>query len=49
MTTMTTVGYGDMSGHTLTEHIFCVVLMLFGVFFFSTVSGSLASVLSSID
>ena len=49
VTTITTVGYGDMTINTLTERVFCVVLMIFGVFLFSTVSGSLASVLSSID
>ena len=49
VTTITTVGYGDMSGFTLTEHVFCIILMLFGVFLFSTISGSLAAVLATID
>jgi voltage-gated potassium channel len=49
VTTITTVGYGDMSGSTTAEHMFCTVLMIFGVFLFSTISGSLASVLASID
>ena len=49
LTTMTTVGYGDMAGSTLPEQYFCIALMLFGVLYFSFLSGSLASVLSSID
>jgi len=46
---MTTVGYGDMSGSTLPEQYFCIALMLFGVLYFSFLSGSLASILSAID
>ena len=49
VTTMTTVGYGDMSGGTPHEHIFCILLMLFGVFAFSMITGTLASVLSQMD
>jgi hypothetical protein len=47
VTTMTTVGYGDMSGSTTPERVFCVILMVIGVIVFSYISGSLASVLSS--
>ena len=46
---MTTVGYGDMSGHTEDEQLFCGMLMLVGVFFFSMISGSLASILATLD
>ena len=49
VTTMTTVGYGDFSGHTFYEQIYCIILMLTGVFIFSMVSGSLASILASFD
>ena len=49
VTTMTTVGYGDMYATTIHEQIFCVFLMLFGVFYFSMISGSLTSILSSLD
>ena len=49
VTTMTTVGYGDMYATTIREQIFCVFLMLFGVFYFSMISGSLTSILSSLD
>jgi len=46
---MTTVGYGDMSGKTTYEQFFCCGLMLFGVFFFSMIGGSMASILSTLD
>lgn len=46
---MTTVGYGDMSGKTQLEETFCIGLMIFGVFFFSMISGSLSSILSTLD
>ena len=49
VTTMTTVGYGDMAVRTAGEQFFVVVLMLFGVFFFSMISGSLASILAAVD
>ena len=49
VTTMTTVGYGDMYATTVKEQFFCVYLMLFGVFYFSMISGSLTSILSSLD
>ena len=45
VTTMTTVGYGDMPAKTSQEQIFCVILMLFGVFYFSMISGSISSIL----
>ena len=46
---MTTVGYGDMSASTRSEQAFCMILMLFGVFYFSMISGSLTSILSTLD
>ena len=46
---LTTVGYGDMSGHTTFERIFCIVLMVIGVVVFTFVSGALSSILSSFD
>lgn len=49
VTTMTTVGYGDMTITTLGEQMFCCVLMMVGVFIFSSISGSLASILGSMD
>lgn len=49
VTTMSTVGYGDMSAGTGVERNFCVFIMMFGVFVFSIMTGSMASVLSSMD
>jgi hypothetical protein len=39
VTTMTTVGYGDISGHNSLERIICVFIMIIGVVVFSIVSG----------
>ena len=46
---MTTVGYGDYSGGTLVEQLYCIGLMICGVIVFTMVSGSLASILASLD
>ena len=42
MTTITTVGYGDISGETINERIMCLFLFFFGVFTFSFSIGSLS-------
>ena len=49
ITTITTVGYGDMSGGTFTERIFCIGLMIVGVVSYSFAISSLTSVISSLD
>ena len=49
ITTITTVGYGDISGVNTTERIFCSVIMLVGVISFSFANGSLASIISNSD
>jgi hypothetical protein len=41
VTTITTVGYGDISGTNTTERVICIFLMIIGVLFFSFSSGSL--------
>jgi hypothetical protein len=46
---MTTVGYGDMTVLTVREQVFCVIVMIFGVFYFGSISGSLYSMLASMD
>jgi hypothetical protein len=46
---MTTVGYGDLSGYTTTERIYCIILMIFGVLCFTFVSGALSSIMASSD
>jgi hypothetical protein len=49
LTTMATVGYGDISPQTTLERIFGCVLMVVGVVSFTFVSGALASILSNFD
>lgn len=49
VTTITTVGYGDISGTNQIERIFSIIIMLIGVISFSFVNGSLTSIVSSLD
>jgi len=42
ITTLTTVGYGDINGTSKVERIFCIGLMLFGVVSFSFATSSLS-------
>mmetsp|Transcript_83119 Transcript_83119/g.114742 ORF Transcript_83119/g.114742 Transcript_83119/m.114742 type:complete len:218 (-) Transcript_83119:564-1217(-) len=49
VTTVTTVGYGDIQPISLLERIFCIFLMLIGVVAFTFASGSLASILANYD
>lgn len=47
VTTLTTVGYGDIAPVTKAERMFCLVVMLFGVFMYSYTIGSLISIMAS--
>ena len=49
ITTITTVGYGDISGTNMVEMIFCCVVMLIGVIAFGFANGSLASIMTNYD
>jgi len=49
MTTLTTVGYGDISGQNTTERIICIFLHLIGVISYSIAAGSLTSILQNYD
>lgn len=49
ISTITTVGYGDISGGNNVERAFCSFVMLVGVFAFSFANGSLASIMSNYD
>lgn len=49
MTTITTVGFGDISPGTNAEMIFGIIIMICGVIAFSYAAGSLSSILSNID
>jgi voltage-gated potassium channel Kch len=46
VTTITTVGYGDMSASTFQEQIVCSIIMLIGVIAFSMASGALTNYIS---
>ena len=49
VTTISTVGYGDMSASTDLERLYCIILMLTGVSIFTFISGALSSILSNYD
>ena len=49
VTTIVTVGYGDIAAFSMAERIFCIILMLIGVVAFSYATGSLASMISNAD
>lgn len=49
ITTMSTVGYGDISGGTAAERIFCIMLMLTGVLSFNLISGALGALITNYD
>ena len=49
ITTVSTVGYGDISATTTFERVYCACLMLFGVTIFTFISGALSSILSNYD
>jgi hypothetical protein len=49
VTTVLTVGYGDISAFSIYEKIFCIMLMLIGVLSFSFATGALSSIIASYD
>jgi CRP-like cAMP-binding protein len=49
LTTMSSVGYGDIVAGTIFEQVLAMGLMIMSIFVFSFVIGSLSSMLSSID
>ncbi|KAI8611883.1 hypothetical protein BC830DRAFT_1231612 [Chytriomyces sp. MP71] len=49
VTTMTTVGYGDIRPENDSERLFSVLVMTLGTFFFGYISGTIASALSNRD
>ena len=49
ITTITTVGYGDISGTNGFEKVFCSIVMIIGVISFSLANGSLASIIQNYD
>jgi hypothetical protein len=49
LTTLTTVGYGDITAHSGLEKIFAMIWMTFGMVFFSFTIGGLSTMLSNIN
>lgn len=49
ITTITTVGYGDISAMNTGERVLSAFLMLVGVIAFSFATGSLSSIMSTYD
>lgn len=49
ITTMATVGYGDISPFTILEKLFAMIWMIIGLYFFSYTIGTLSNMLSHID
>lgn len=49
VTTITTVGYGDISGTNSLERLICCFLMIMGVLFFSVSSGTLTSIITNYE
>ena len=49
VTTITTVGYGDIGGTNNFERIFCAIVMIVGVIAFSFANSSLTSIIQNYD
>jgi len=49
VTTMTTVGYGDITPHLNYEYIFTIVVMIIGAFMYAFIIGNIASLISTLD
>jgi len=48
-TTLTTVGYGDIAARTLNERVFAIILMGFGVGFYSYTISNLSTIMENMD
>ena len=48
-TTLTTVGFGDIAANTVSERVFAVILMGFGVGFYSYTISNLSTIMENID
>lgn len=46
VTSMTTVGYGDLRAYNLIERVVAIMLMMLGVIFFSIASGTFATIIT---
>ena len=49
ITSLTTVGYGDVGAFTTSEMLIAILWMIFGVVVYTFIMGTIASVLASMD
>ena len=49
VTTLATVGYGDITASNSTERAMCILVMLLGVFFYSYTVGTISNIMSGLD
>jgi len=49
VTTMTTVGYGDITPHLNYEYVFAIIVMIIGAFMYAFIIGNIASLISTLD
>ena len=49
VTTITTVGYGDISATDTNERLLAILIMIVGVISFSFATGTLTSLISNVD
>jgi voltage-gated potassium channel len=49
VTTMTTIGYGDITPHTNYEYGFVIVIMILGATMYAYIIGNIASIISNLD
>jgi len=49
VTTMTTVGYGDITPHINYEYVFTIIVMIIGAFMYAFIIGNIASLISTLD
>jgi hypothetical protein len=47
VTTIMTVGYGDITAYSMTERLLCIMLMLIGVVAFSFATGAISSIITN--
>lgn len=49
VTTMTTIGYGDITPHLNYEYVFTIIIMITGASFYALIIGNIASLISTLD
>jgi hypothetical protein len=49
VTTITTVGYGDIHAQNTTEHIYSILVMIIGVYIYSSMIGIISNLIQNFD